>query len=308
MTSARPPAPVLKWPGGKRQLLPQLRRFYPARVQAYHEPFLGSAAVFFDLHACGVLHEAHHISLSDQNADLIGTYQRLADATDAVLTALDALDGAHHADPRAHYYRVRDDEFNPRRAAWRAQGADLAAFGPELAAMFIYLNRTGYNGLFRLNADGRFNVPAGRYARPRIVITERIRAALPALTAPPVRVWCAPFERALATVGRGDFVYLDPPYAPLTTTASFRSYTADGFTGADQRRLRDVVLDLAARGAEILLSNSTAPSVVALYDTREARRAGLRCRRVPARRAINSRADRRGPIEELIVSTRPARE
>lgn len=307
MALSQHPGPILKWPGGKRQLLAQLRRFYPPEVGGYLEPFLGSGAVFFDLFNRGALGAAP-VLLSDRNADLIGTYRRVCDATGAVIGALTVLDEGHARDPRAHYYRVRDDAFNPQREVWRQRGGDPGDFSADLAAMFVYLNRTGYNGLFRLNASGRFNVPAGRYGRPRIVIADRLHAAAAPLSRPQLRLQSVAFDEALAAARPGDLVYLDPPYAPLTATANFRAYTAAGFSADDQVRLRDLVLALAARRVDVILSNSTAPSVMALYDTRAARSVGLRCFRVPARRAINTRGDRRGAIEELIVSNRRPRE
>jgi DNA adenine methylase len=292
------PRPFLKWAGGKRQLLPELRRFFPAHVDRYCEPFLGSGAVFFDLWGTGRI-RGGQACLSDQNADLIGTYLRVRDSTDAVVTELSGLAAAHRLGGD-HYYRVRDERFNPGRRAWLSQGGGPEAYPAALAAMLVYLNRTGFNGLFRLNGAGAFNVPQGRYENPRILDEPRIRAAAAALAG--TRISHAPFEVTLQSVRSSDLVYLDPPYAPVSTTASFRAYTATGFTDSDQRRLRDQTVRLAALGALVVLSNSVAPGVVALYETAAARKAGLRCHRVNARRAINSRSDRRGPIEELVVT------
>jgi DNA adenine methylase len=295
--------PFLKWAGGKRQLLPRLRPFYPATFGAYHEPFLGSGAVFFDLVARGVL-DGRPAILTDENPDLIGTWQRVGDSVGAVLAELERLARGHTARGADHYRDVRDVRFNPARDRWRAAGAALEAYTPELAAMLIYLNRTGYNGLFRVNRSGGFNVPPGRYVHPRIADEDRLRAAAAALAGARARVALAPFESVLSHAGPGDFVYFDPPYAPLTATANFRSYTARGFDAGDQGRLQQVVIALAARGVHVLLSNSSAPLVVSLFERPEARVAGLRVHRVPARRAINTRADRRGPVDEILVSTR----
>jgi DNA adenine methylase len=299
LTPPRPAGPVLKWAGGKRQLIPQLRQFVPATVGRYWEPFLGSGALFFDLCTSGRLDPAG-AHLSDDNADLIGTYLRVRDATEPLLGALERLAERHAQDARAHYYRVRDEEFNPLRRAWMASGGHATSYPVELAAMLLYLNRTGYNGLFRLNAAGDFNVPAGRYDAPRIVHAERIRAAAALLARAEIR--CLPFDAALVDARRGDVVYLDPPYAPLSKTANFRSYTAAGFDAHDQERLHDLVVRLASQGVQVIVSNSTAPQIVKLYDDRAARRAGLRCFRVPARRSINTRADRRGVVDELVVT------
>jgi DNA adenine methylase len=299
VSAPSPPRPFLKWAGGKRQLLPYLRAFFPDRITRYYEPFVGSGAVFFDLCAEGRL-EPGAAHLSDDNPDLIGTYLRLRDATELLIAALSQLADAHGGDGREHYYRVRDEQFNPQRREWLAHGGDPATYPVALAAMLIYLNRTGYNGLYRLNASGEFNVPAGRYESPRIVNADRLRRAAGLLQAASIRR--AHFADALKDARAGDVVYLDPPYAPLSKTANFRSYTAAGFGQAEQQTLRDLVVALAASGVTVVLSNSTAPDVVALYEDRAARRAGLRCHRVPARRAINTRADRRGVVDELVVS------
>ena len=293
--------PLLKWAGGKRQLLPRLRRFYPPAFNRYIEPFCGSGAVFFDLHAAGRL-RGHDVVLIDSNADLIGCYELVRDACDGVARALEQLATAHAADGRAHYYAVRDERFNPLRNE-RRQADGRIAYTPELAAMFIYLNRTGFNGLFRLNASGGFNVPAGRYARPAIVNREKLVRVAEALSSPGVRLVFGSFESARDMAEAGDFLYVDPPYAPLSRTANFTSYTASRFGGEDQARLQQLVIDVARRGCHVLVSNSTAPEIAALYENNgEARAAGLQTFRVPALRAINSNAARRGAIDEYLVT------
>ena len=292
--------PFLKWVGGKRQLLPALRRFCPASIGTYFEPFLGSGAVFFDLASHGRLDTA---VLSDANPDLIGCYHRVRDALDQVIAELERLAAGHAAAGGEHYLRVRNERFNPQRAAWRADGALLDRYPPELAAMVIYLNRTGYNGLYRLNASGNFNVPPGRYDRPRIVNRPALEAAARTLAAPRVVLRCEPFEEVLREPVAGDFVYLDPPYAPMSNTANFRGYTGRGFNDTDQQRLQRIVVALAERGVNVLLSNSTAPAVTRLYDDHPSVvSAGLKTWRVPARRAVNVNPSGRGAVEELIVS------
>ena len=303
-----PLRPLLKWAGGKRQLLPALRRHYPASFDRYVEPFVGSGAVFFDLHASGRL-EGRRARLVDLNADLIGCYRAVRDQTDAVIAALRELEQEHRSRGSDCYYEVRDGRFNPARAGRVSAGVTggLAPASPDLAAMFIYLNRTGFNGLFRLNRQGGFNVPAGRYADPRICDAERVRSVAHALSSDGVTLECIPFEQALADAGLGDFVYCDPPYAPLSKTASFAQYTAGGFGIQDHQRLQKSVVTAATRGAVVLMSNSSAPAIVAAYGGPAARRAGLSMHRVPARRAINSRAGLRGPVDELIITNAAAR-
>jgi DNA adenine methylase len=293
--------PLLKWAGGKRQLLPRLRRFYPASFNRYIEPFFGSGAVFFDLYSAGRLH-GHDVFLIDLNADLIGCYESVRDSPETVTRFLEQFAAAHATAGNRHYYEVRGQQFNPVRDALRAPDGRIA-YTPELAAMLIYLNRTGFNGLFRLNARGEFNVPAGRYDRPRIADRENLFRVAAALAAPGVRLVYGSFVLGLDIAGPGDFIYFDPPYAPVSGTANFTSYTTPRFTLADQAELQRTVIALAQRGCHVLVSNSTATEIAALYDTNDAaRNAGLRVLRVPARRAINSNAARRGPVSEFLVT------
>jgi DNA adenine methylase len=296
---------LLKWAGGKRQLLPQLRRFYPPQFTRYIEPFFGSGAVFFDLCAAGRL-AGREAVLIDSNADLIGCYQVVRDAPEAVARALDALAAAHARDARRHYFAVRDEQFNPQRDRLRSADGRIA-YTPELAAMLIYLNRTGFNGLFRVNARGGFNVPPGRYERPRIADRDKLVRVADALGAPGVELRWGSFESTLEFARAGDFLYFDPPYAPVSRTASFTSYTATGFSLDDQAHLQRVVVELAQRGCHVLVSNSATRDVDALYDSNgEARDAGLRALHVRARRAINSNAARRGHVMEYVITNAPA--
>lgn len=301
MTPASGARPFLKWAGGKRQLLPVLRTYYPRELSAYYEPFLGSGAVFFDLLGAGRL-AGVPVHLSDENPDLVGCYLRVRDAVESVVAALEVLAAGHEAGGAAFYYEVRDGRFNPARADWAARGASPEAYPVDLAAALLYLNRTGYNGLFRLNRSGGYNVPAGRYVRPRIVQAERLRAVSNVLSSVNLTIRCAPFDAAVAGAAAGAFVYFDPPYAPLGRTANFRHYTAQGFSDADQARLQALAVALAGRGVHVLLSNSSAASIERLYKGRNATSAGLQLRRIPARRAINTRADRRGFVDEVVVS------
>jgi DNA adenine methylase len=295
--------PLLKWAGGKRQLLDTLSTHYPAGFDRYVEPFFGSGAVFFDLQNRGAL-KGRQARLADVNADLVGCYRTVRDHADAVINELRQLEAAHREKGDAFYYEIRDGRFNPARAMLHQQPQAVAADGytPELAAMLIFLNRTGFNGLFRLNRSGAFNVPAGRYAQPRICDPDHVRAVASTFGARRVSIDCRPFEDVLADTGAGDFVYCDPPYAPLSRTASFAHYTAAGFTPFDQRRLQQAVIDACRRGAKLLLSNSSAPDIVELYSSTAAQRAGLALTLVPARRAINSRASARGAVHEVVVS------
>jgi DNA adenine methylase len=293
--------PLLKWVGGKRQLLPALRKFYPADFGTYIEPFFGSGAVFFDLWERGRF-AGHRAILIDSNADLIGCYETVRDRPDAVEAALEKLAEGYSRDGRAHYYVVRDTMFNPRRAERRNTDGRIA-YTPDLAAMLIYLNRTGFNGLFRVNASGAFNVPAGRYERPRIVERGRLQRVAEALRTPGVELRCGSFIEAETFAEPGDFLYVDPPYAPVSSTSSFTAYTSPRFGPGEQRLLQEMVIRLSIRGCGVLLSNSTAPEIADLYDRNaDARKAGLRAMRVPARRAVNSNPARRGPVDEYVIT------
>jgi len=293
--------PLLKWVGGKRQLLPDLRRFYPVEFNRYVEPFLGSGAVFFDLAHAGRLRD-RDVVLIDSNPDLIGCYESVRDNPDAITRALDLLAASHARGGPEHYYDVRDARFNPLREERRASDGRIA-YTPELAAMLIYLNRTGFNGLFRVNASGRFNVPAGRYERPRIVDRARLFAVSRAFSNPRVRLEYGSCEMVDEIAGPGDFLYVDPPYAPVSRTANFTGYTSSSFDTRHQRQLQQLVLSLARRGSHVLLSNSTAREIVGLYESNsEARHAGLRAHRVESRRAVNSNPAGRGFIDEFLIT------
>lgn len=302
--------PLLKWAGGKRQLLPVLAQYYPAAFQRYLEPFVGSGAVFFHLASTGVL-DGRAVTLSDVNVDLIGCYRAVRNETEAVIDALQRLEREHRRRGDACYYDVRDDRFNPARAKLMAvsggSGTTAAAhYPPELAAMLIFLNRTGFNGLFRLNRLGEFNVPAGRYHEPRICDPDHVRAVAAVLRRAGVAIEYRGFETALGEAGTGDFVYCDPPYAPLSRTSSFANYTAAGFASREQERLMEAVIRACRRGARVVVSNSSAPEIESAYQTRAARQAKIAVHRVPARRAINSRASARGPVDELIITNVPS--
>jgi DNA adenine methylase len=294
--------PILKWAGGKRQLLPTLRRYYPPNFTRYFEPFLGSGAVFLDCHNRGLL-DGREVHLSDINADVIGCYRMVRDEVDAVIEALDALAAGHGADGTRHFYAIRDERFNTIRRDVHASSDPAGAYTPALAAMLIYLNRTGYNGLFRLNSRGGFNVPAGRYSKVTICDAPNLRRLSMALRRAGLTVDVRRFEEALDGGRAGDFVYLDPPYAPVSRTAQFTSYTAAKFGPAEQARLQRAVVRLARHGASVLLSNSVAPEIRRLYETNvDARSAGLKATKVAARRAINSRASQRGPVREYLIT------
>lgn len=268
-----PAGPFLKWVGGKTKLLDQLVTRAPRTYRRYFEPFLGGGALFFRLRPASA-------SLSDLNAELIDCYRAIRDDVGAVIDALERHRARHS---EAYYYATRDRWNEERQGLLPAQRA----------AAFIYLNKTCYNGLWRVNRRGLFNVPAGRYEGPTICDAAGLRAASVALRA--AELEARPFETLLAEAEAGDFVYFDPPYVPVGATADFTSYTAEAFGLEDQRRLAQVFRALADRGCAVMLSNSDTPLVRRLY-------AGFRVDRVWAPRAVNSRADARGAVAEVIVT------
>lgn len=266
-------APFLKWVGGKRKLLPTLLPLLPVGVERMRhvEPFLGGGAMFFSRAPRGA-------ALSDVNSDLIETYRAVRDLPDVVLGRLRVLARDHD---EATYYAVR--------GAFNARSEES---GPWRAAQFIYLNKTCFNGLFRVNRKGEFNVPAGKYTNPAIADADALLVASACLRGVSLR--CAPFEVALRDVGEGDFVYLDPPYAPVSDTSNFTSYTQGGFAGVDQVRLAAMFRFLDRRGAKVMLSNSDVPLTRKLYS-------GYTVDVIQAARSINSDASKRGAVNELVV-------
>jgi DNA adenine methylase len=266
-------APVVKWVGGKTRLLPELLARIPEQFGRYYEPFAGGAALFFRL-------APRRAVLADSNADLIGLYDALATDVASVIRRLQHHREAHD---EHHYYATRE-RWNDRDASWPAA---------ERAAAFVYLNKTCFNGLWRVNRSGDFNVPIGRYTDPPICVPEALRAASTALARADLR--CTDYRSAIADAGKGDFVYFDPPYDPVTSTSSFTSYTADAFAGEDQRALADCARELVARGCRVMLSNSDTPFMRSIYR-------GFRIERVKCPRAINSNAARRGDVDELLIT------
>jgi DNA adenine methylase len=295
--------PFLKWAGGKRQLLPVLRKFYPRDFGRYLEPFLGSGAVFFDLYNCGALKNRHAV-LIDNNVDLIGCYIAVRDHVEEVIRELGRLAKQHARGGSEFFYLVRDRHFNPGREEWVNAGPGRGRYPTLLAAMLIYLNRTGFNGLFRLNAAGRFNVPVGRYTNPQICDSENLRMVADALACG-VELRHGSFDDVRHLAAPGDFLYFDPPYAPLSKTARFTSYTASQFGIEDQERLYALAIQLATKRCHVVISNSTAPEIEALYEGRDSVAAGLVAHRVEAKRAINSNPEARGNVSEFVLATVP---
>ena len=265
--------PFLKWAGGKGRLLPELIARLPKSFAGYHEPHVGSGALFFELASRGVLSQVY---LSDSNPSLIDTYVAVRDQVEDVIAILKKHLKKHDQD---YYYLVR--ALDPSRLPLAGR-----------AARVIYLNRTCYNGLYRENKSGQFNVPFGRYENPTICDGANLRNVSRALSE--VDIARRGYVSVIDWAKPGDFVYFDPPYHPLSATSSFTAYDRNGFTAGDQRGLHDVFAELARRSVSVMLSNSDTPLIRELY-------AGFNIDRVYASRSINSKGNRRGKIAELIV-------
>jgi DNA adenine methylase len=272
-SSAPEASPIVKWVGGKTRLLDQLNPLLPPGVELMRhvEPFVGGAALFF-------ARRPQRALLCDVNASLIGTYEAVRDRVDEVIEHLARLADRHDAE---RYYQVRH-RYN------HAQKLGTC----ERAAMFVYLNKTCFNGLHRVNRRGEFNVPAGRYTNPRILDEQLLRAASARLESAELRN--AGFEALLVNAKPGDFVYFDPPYAPASRTANFTAYAQGGFGSEEQERLRDVFKTLDRRRCKLMLSNSDVPYIRELY--RE-----FQIDQVLAPRAINCNGEKRGAVPEVVV-------
>ena len=263
--------PFLKWAGGKTALLPEILPRLPKKIKTYYEPFVGGGAVFFALAAEGRFERA---VLGDANQELVETYFSIKEDLDQVILRLKAHAGKHSEE---YFYKVR------------------AQRGVYIAARMIYLNKTCFNGLYRVNKKGGFNVPFGRYSNPTICDEVNLRAVSSALAG--VEVVAIDFEAAVQDAHRGDTVYFDCPYVPASDTASFTAYTKGGFGPEEQERLRDVAKRLDARGVHVLLSNSDTPFVRKLYK-------GFKIEEVQAPRRVNSKGSKRGNVGELLISGR----
>jgi DNA adenine methylase len=261
--------PFLKWAGGKRKLLPELVRRMPPSFGTYYEPFLGGGALFFHV-------RPRRAVLGDANARLVRAYRGVQRSVDEVVRVLRS-------------YEPTRDTFERLRAV----DAD-ALSDAEVAAWFIFLNRLGYNGLYRVNRAGRFNVPFGDYANPRVCNEPVLRACSAALAR--AEIVHDDFAQVVASAGRGDVAYFDPPYVPLSATSSFTSYTSKGFSFDDQRRLCETARGLGARGVHAIVSNSGAPAVRKLYGGGDFTLAPVKMAR-----AINCKAGGRGAVTELVI-------
>lgn len=290
--------PVLKWAGGKRQLLDELIGLMPIdfRKRALHEPFFGGGALTFYV-------EPKKGTINDINEKLINFYIVLRDFTEELIE-----DAKKHKNEKEYYYQAREEynklatskwfrEFVKRKFTITSEVDKKNSI--RLASLLLYLNKTAYNGLYRENKKGEFNVPFGRYRNPKIVDEKRLREASKVLKN--LEIYNEDFSYILDVAKPGDIVYFDPPYHPVSETANFTQYSKEDFSWEDQVRLRDVCVELHERGVFFLLSNSYTEPVLRLYENIPEFEVII----VHAKRAINSKADRRGPVKEILVTNIP---
>jgi DNA adenine methylase len=273
---SRSARPFVKWVGGKQQLLAQFETYFPASFRRYFEPFVGGGAVFFHLWNTGQLPK--QVFLFDNNKELVNVYRVVRNQLGELIHLL-SVHKMNHC--KEYYYKIRKLDRQP------VELSDV-----ERAARTIYLNRTCYNGLYRVNSKGQFNVPMGSYKNPKILYKEVLQSASEALQG--VSIETKDFREIVDLAQPGDFFYFDPPYDPISKTASFTGYTANSFGDSDQRDLAAVFAQLADKGCSCMLSNSYTPFIFELYQQ-------FRIEVVYARRAVNSDANGRGAIKEVVV-------
>ncbi|WP_409973208.1 DNA adenine methylase [Bacillus sp. Bva_UNVM-123] len=265
--------PFLKWAGGKRQLLPEIRKYIPTKINTYYEPFIGAGAVLFDI-------QPEKAVINDINIELVNVYQVIKSNADELIEDL-----KKHENDKEYFYEIRNLDRTP---------AYMELSPIERASRIIYLNKTCFNGLFRVNSKGQFNVPFGKYKNPQIVNEHVIRAVHSYLSTNDVQILNTDFEKVVEGAKEGDFIYLDPPYDPVSSTSSFTSYSLDGFNREDQQRLKNLFVELDRRGCNVLLSNSATDFIKELYED-------YHIEIVSASRHINAKASGRGKIDEVLV-------
>jgi len=265
--------PFVKWAGGKRQIMDEIYKYIPEKFEVYYEPFVGGGAVLFELQPSNAV-------INDNNHHLINAYRVIKNNVDELIEDL-----KQHKNEKEYFYKIRKkdrtDEF--------ARMSDI-----EKASRILYLNKTCFNGLFRVNSSGEFNVPFGRYKNPDIVNEPVLRAVSKYLKNNDIEILNLDFEEAVENITENDFVYFDPPYHPVSESSSFTGYTLDGFDEADQLRLKELCDRLNNQGVRFLLSNSGAELIFDLYKDYKVEIIG-------AKRSINSDASKRGEVDEVLV-------
>ncbi|MGN0644062.1 DNA adenine methylase [Gemmiger sp.] len=267
-------APVLKWVGGKRQLLETFQPLLPSKIKTYYEPFVGGGALLFHL-------QPNTAYINDINPELIRVYTVIKENVESLITELEKFENTAE-----YFYSVRDWD---RDKTYYDALTDV-----QKAARILYLNKTCFNGLYRVNNAGEFNSPFGNYRNPNIVNAPVLRAVSAYFNSADIHMTSTDYAEVLKSVPKGSFVYLDPPYDPVSDTASFTGYSKGGFSRADQTRLRKCCDDLTTRGIKFMLSNSATDFILEQY-------AAYNVTIVQAKRAVNSVASKRGDVDEVVV-------
>lgn len=266
-------APFVKWVGGKRQLMPAINELLPKKYSTYYEPFVGGGAVLFEV-------QPKKAVVNDFNAELINTYNIIKKHPEALIEDLET-----HVNESDYFYQIR--------ALDRRDHFDKVS-NIKKASRVIYLNKTCYNGLYRVNSSGEFNSPFGKYKNPNIVNEVTIRAVSKYLNANDITIMNGDFENAVKKIRKGAFVYFDPPYHPVSKSSNFTGYVQGGFNADDQVRLRDLCDKLNQKGVQFLVSNSATKLILDLYKK-------YNINFVKANRAINSDATKRGEVDEVLI-------
>ena len=286
------PTPFLKWAGGKSRLLPQMQKFFPTKPKVYFEPFVGGGAVFLHLASAGLIKKAF---LNDLNPDLVNLYCVIKTSpTDFIKTCLDlsAKYISLNELERTEFYYIKRKKYNS------GKGYDSVT----RAAATVFLNKTCFNGLFRVNSKGKFNVPVGRYKSPTIIEPENIFAVSRILNSTEAEITCLDFEEALLNSSSNSFIYYDPPYRPLNKTSSFTAYALGGFDDAEQTRLAENFNKLSAKNVLQMLSNSDPKNTNPEDLFFEELYSKHKIHRVKASRSINSKGAKRGTLNELLIT------
>ena len=272
------PKPFVKWAGGKRQLIPILNENLPKTFGTYFEPFLGGGALLFHM-----LNERNRqkCSISDLNSDLVLSYTTIRDRVNDLISSLKNHERNYQKDSKFYYYSIRDS--NPRSQI-------------EKTSRLLFLNRTCFNGLYRVNSKGKFNVPLGKYTNPNIVNENNLHSVSNILQSSKVSIQCRDFEAVLRDAKKGDFVYFDPPYQPVSDTANFTSYTNKNFTYDDLSRLANLCMKLDEKGCNVLLSNSNSKEVADMFSKKP-----WKISKIHANRSINSNSKKRTGHFELLI-------
>ncbi len=272
------PKPFVKWAGGKRQLIPILNENLPESFGTYFEPFLGGGALLFHML---IERSGQKCSISDLNSDLVLAYTTVRDRVESLISSLKNHEKNYQKDSKLYYYSIR--ESNPRSQI-------------EKTSRLIFLNRTCFNGLYRVNSKGKFNVPLGKYSNPNIVNEDNLRSVSRVLQSSKTSIQCCDFEAVLRDAKKGDLVYFDPPYQPVSNTANFTSYTNKDFTYDDLGRLADLCTDLDLKGCKVLLSNSNSKEVADMFSSKP-----WKINKIRANRSINSNSQKRTGHFELLI-------